>query len=75
MRRVLVEQPPKRRKRHAGRGRSRRGGSRRIAGLIGQPLASDERTHALRPVQAGDVVILFRAMSNVHLYEARARSG
>src|SRR5947209_20080252 len=27
----------------------------------------------LRPVKAGDVVLLFRAMSNVHLYEAALR--
>lgn len=47
--------------------------ARRIAGLIGQPLATDETTHALRPVRPGDVVVLFRAMSNVHLYEAALR--
>jgi ATP-dependent helicase/nuclease subunit A len=29
--------------------------------------------HGLRPVRAGDVVLLFRAMSNVHLYEAALR--
>jgi len=32
------------------------------------------RAPTLRPVRAGDIVLLFRAMSNVHLYEAALRS-
>src|SRR5205823_11192543 len=32
-----------------------------------------EAVGALRPVRAGDVVLLFRSMSNVHLYEAALR--
>src|SRR5262249_47543838 len=44
----------------------------RIAGVIGreQLVAQAGR---LRPVRAGDVVLLFRAMSQVHLYEAALR--
>jgi ATP-dependent helicase/nuclease subunit A len=50
--------------------------ARRIAGMIGnealvaEPTAEGER---LRPVRRGDVVLLFRSMSNVHLYERELR--
>jgi ATP-dependent helicase/nuclease subunit A len=46
----------------------------RIAGMIDrEKLIVDEETGTLREVKAGDVVLLFRAMSNVHLYEAALR--
>jgi ATP-dependent helicase/nuclease subunit A len=54
--------------------------ARRIASLVGREMLVVERdgkdgaaAPALRPVRAGDVVLLFRAMSNVHLYEAALR--
>jgi ATP-dependent helicase/nuclease subunit A len=46
----------------------------RIAAMIGRErLVLQEKTDVLREVKAGDVVLLFRAMSNVHLYEAALR--
>ncbi len=48
----------------------------RIAAMIGrEALVRDREGEGakLRPVKAGDVVLLFRAMSNVHLYEAALR--
>ncbi len=51
----------------------------RIAAMIGREELVVEREGPakqgeLRPVRAGDVVLLFRAMSNVHLYESALRS-
>ena len=60
--------------------------ARRIAAMIGKeglparsasdgnPLLALRASQALRPIRAGDVVLLFRALSNVHLYEAALRS-
>src|SRR5947209_7392014 len=52
--------------------------AQRIAGMIGREELVVEREEGegkgkLRPVRAGDVVLLFRAMSNVHLYESALR--
>jgi ATP-dependent helicase/nuclease subunit A len=47
--------------------------ARIVAMIDGERLVVDEQTHALRPVRAGDVVLLFRAMSSVHLYESALR--
>src|SRR5262249_50262368 len=50
--------------------------ARRIARMVGREGLVVERTaggQRLRPVRRGDVVLLFRAMSNVHLYEAALR--
>jgi ATP-dependent helicase/nuclease subunit A len=50
--------------------------ARRVARMVkGESLAVDREVepHTLRPVRPGDVVLLFRAMSNVHLYEAALR--
>jgi ATP-dependent helicase/nuclease subunit A len=51
--------------------------ARRIAAMVGQEaLVVEERGtegERLRPVRRGDVVLLFRAMSNVHLYEGALR--
>ncbi len=51
--------------------------AQRIAGMVRgeEKLVADhgDKKHALRPVRYGDVVLLFRAMSNVHLYEAALR--
>jgi ATP-dependent helicase/nuclease subunit A len=50
--------------------------ARRIAAMVDRELLVVERTtegERLRPVRRGDVVLLFRAMSNVHLYEAALR--
>src|SRR5262249_4754385 len=50
--------------------------ARRIAALIqGEMLVVERRPdgQSLRPVRQGDIVLLFRAMSNVHLYEAALR--
>jgi ATP-dependent helicase/nuclease subunit A len=48
--------------------------ARRIAAMVGRELlVRDDSGLALRPVELGDVVLLFRAMSNVHLYEAALR--
>ena len=51
--------------------------ARRIAGMImnREKLVADrsEEPAKLRPVKAGDVVLLFRAMSNVQIYEAALR--
>lgn len=50
--------------------------ARRIAALVDREALVVERTadgERLRPVRRGDVVLLFRAMSNVHLYEAALR--
>ncbi len=49
--------------------------ARRIATMVGrESLVRDaEKPNELRPVNAGDVVLLFRAMTNVHLYEAALR--
>jgi ATP-dependent helicase/nuclease subunit A len=52
--------------------------AQRIAGMIGREQLVVEREGPenkgkLRPVRAGDVVLLFRAMSNVHLYESALR--
>jgi ATP-dependent helicase/nuclease subunit A len=51
--------------------------ARRIAAMIDREALVAERTDGgerLRPVRRGDVVLLFRAMSNVHLYEAALRN-
>jgi ATP-dependent helicase/nuclease subunit A len=47
----------------------------RIAAMIGgdERLVVDKRMAELRPVRAGDIVLLFRSMSNVGLYEAALR--
>jgi ATP-dependent helicase/nuclease subunit A len=50
--------------------------ARRIAAMVDREHLVVERTpegERLRPVRRGDVVLLFRAMSNVHLYEAALR--
>jgi ATP-dependent helicase/nuclease subunit A len=50
--------------------------ARRIAFMAGNEALVSERTpegERLRPVRCGDVVLLFRSMSNVHLYEAALR--
>src|SRR5205085_1723827 len=50
--------------------------ARRLAAMIDREalvVADREGTPTLRPVRPGDVVLLFRAMSNVHLYEAALR--
>ncbi len=50
--------------------------ARRIAAMIDREELVAERADGgerLRPVRRGDVVLLFRAMSNVHLYEASLR--
>jgi ATP-dependent helicase/nuclease subunit A len=51
--------------------------ARRVRALIdgGEPLVADATPagRSLRPARAGDVVLLFRAMSNVGLYEAALR--
>jgi ATP-dependent helicase/nuclease subunit A len=49
--------------------------ARRIAGMVGRECLAVDREGGggLRPVRAGDVVLLFRAMSNVHLYESALR--
>jgi ATP-dependent helicase/nuclease subunit A len=50
--------------------------ARRIADMVrGEALVVDREgdPKRLRPVRPGDVVLLFRAMSNVHLYEAALR--
>jgi ATP-dependent helicase/nuclease subunit A len=50
--------------------------ARRIAAMIAGEQLVVERTpdgEHLRPVKRGDVVLLFRAMSNVHLYESALR--
>lgn len=52
------------------------GVARRLAAMIGRERLVVERTlegPRPRPVQRGDVVLLFRSMSNVHLYEAALR--
>jgi ATP-dependent helicase/nuclease subunit A len=51
--------------------------ARRLAGMIGREAVVVDREEGpgrLRPVRAGDIVLLFRAMSNVHLYEAALRA-
>jgi ATP-dependent helicase/nuclease subunit A len=51
--------------------------ARRIAAMVGREQLVVERSpdgERLRPVRRGDVVLLFRAMSNVHLYEAALRA-
>jgi ATP-dependent helicase/nuclease subunit A len=50
--------------------------ARRIAAMVDREALVVERTadgEQVRPVRRGDVVLLFRAMSNVHLYEAALR--
>src|SRR5262249_3395894 len=50
--------------------------ARRVAAMVdGEALVveRDGDPTKLRPVAPGDVVLLFRAMSNVHLYEAALR--
>jgi ATP-dependent helicase/nuclease subunit A len=50
--------------------------ARRITCMIGREevvVQQEKGTYALRPVQPADVVLLFRAMSNVHLYEQALR--
>jgi ATP-dependent helicase/nuclease subunit A len=46
--------------------------ARRIAAMVGRESLVVEGGR-LRPVRPGDVVLLFRAMSNVHFYEAALR--
>jgi ATP-dependent helicase/nuclease subunit A len=45
----------------------------RIAAMVGRERLIADETQGLREVKAADVVLLFRAMSNVHLYEAALR--
>ena len=50
--------------------------ARRIGAMIGREDLIAERSPdeaTLRPVRPGDVVLLFRAMTNVHIYEAALR--
>jgi ATP-dependent helicase/nuclease subunit A len=47
--------------------------ARRIALMVGREALVRDESGALRPVRQGDVVLLFRAMTNVHLYEAALR--
>jgi ATP-dependent helicase/nuclease subunit A len=50
--------------------------ARRVAAMVGGEALGVDRENdptKLRPVKPGDVVLLFRAMSNVHLYEAALR--
>jgi ATP-dependent helicase/nuclease subunit A len=50
--------------------------ARRLALMVGNEALVTERTaegERLRPVRRGDIVLLFRSMSNVHLYEAALR--
>jgi ATP-dependent helicase/nuclease subunit A len=50
--------------------------ARRFALMIGNEALVTERTaegERLRPARRGDIVLLFRSMSNVHLYEAALR--
>jgi ATP-dependent helicase/nuclease subunit A len=49
--------------------------ARRIASMVGrgEQLIVEQATQELRPVRPGDVVLLFRSMSNVGLYEAALR--
>jgi ATP-dependent helicase/nuclease subunit A len=48
--------------------------ARRIAAMVGrEERVVDEAGGRLRPVRVGDVVLLFRSMSNVHLYESALR--
>ncbi len=48
--------------------------ARRVAGMVGgERLVADHAAGTLRPVRPGDVVLLFRSMSNVALYEAALR--
>jgi ATP-dependent helicase/nuclease subunit A len=50
--------------------------ARRIAGMVtGEALVLEGLPNhpQLRPVRQGDIVLLFRAMTNVHLYEAALR--
>lgn len=59
-----------------GRAREAEWIARRIAAMVaGEPLVVDRARGGdrLRPVRPGDVVLLFRAMSNVALYEAALR--
>jgi ATP-dependent helicase/nuclease subunit A len=56
--------------------REAEGIARRIAAMVGREKLVVEQTAEgprLREVRRGDVVLLFRAMSNVHLYEAALR--
>src|SRR5262249_25527123 len=51
--------------------------ARRLALMVGNEALVTERTaegERLRPVRRGDIVLLFRSMSNVHLYEAALRN-
>jgi ATP-dependent helicase/nuclease subunit A len=50
--------------------------ARRIAAMVGRERIVLDRPgdKELRPVKAGDMVLLFRAMSNVYLYEAALRN-
>jgi ATP-dependent helicase/nuclease subunit A len=60
-----------------GRAREAEWIARRIAAMVGRERLVAEDGPAgpvLRPVRSGDVVLLFRAMSNVHLYEAALRN-
>ncbi|HEX4588412.1 MAG TPA: UvrD-helicase domain-containing protein, partial [Gemmataceae bacterium] len=49
--------------------------ARRLAGMIGrgERLVADRKASESRPVRAGDIVLLFRSMSNVGIYEAALR--
>ena len=60
----------------AGREAEAEGIARRLAAMVGrEKLVAEKGKHAgrLREVRRGDIVLLFRAMSNVHLYEAALR--
>src|SRR5262249_52974413 len=58
-----------------GRSREAERIARRIARMVGtkESLVADERAGELRMVRPGDVVMLFRSMTNVAVYEAALR--
>src|SRR5206468_2884393 len=49
--------------------------ARRIAQMVGQSeqLVVDQSSQQLRPTRLGDIVLLFRSMSNVAIYENALR--
>jgi ATP-dependent helicase/nuclease subunit A len=67
--------PPQLRGAQRQRYREARFIAKRLAGLIDseQPLIVDQEQKTLQPVQAGDVAILLRSLSDVQVYEAALR--
>jgi ATP-dependent helicase/nuclease subunit A len=47
--------------------------ARRLVHLLEQPLVADQHGDGLRTVRPGDIAVLFRAMTNVHIYESALR--